>query len=299
MSSLITPEQWKTIKYIELSSSILSSLGLTFIFVTFAKIKKLRERAGFRFIIYLCIGDFIWSITGLLAIFETTDELCQVLGFLYYYSYLVTYLWAGVFALNIYSMVVNQYFLLDRHEKKLILICFGLPIAISIIPLIWEYYGLSQEGCILKTLSNDQYLAIDVYTFFIPFFSTLTLNIFCYFRVYLFMKEMFVSDVVKKWTWNIIAYPIILIFCWGWLVVCYLYYDIKASEIFWLVAISVFCSKLQGFLNFLVYGMNKTVRQFIKEHFCKGFNNEKTSNELMNTSTTDITSTPISNLQMM
>jgi len=62
-----------------------------------------------------------------------------------------------------------------------------------------------------------------------------------------------------------IPYPLIFLMSWGGMVIYYLYYDFTNDEPYILVLISGTAVKLQGFFNCVVYGLNTTVRQAIKE----------------------------------
>lgn len=163
----------------------------------------------------------------------------------------------------------------ESYEKYYHIVAWGLPAICSGLPFItdsYESYDSSSYWCWIKSdeeLTNTIWRGVTLY---IPLWSVILFNIFCYLRIiqainlqidFISTDENYKTQLLRR----LKLYPAILL-------VCYFPTSLYRFEqwIHWqdddsmiLPTIALAMSTLVGFFNAIVYGMNPTVQYCIGE----------------------------------
>ena len=273
------PSTQEMIFYILIASlSILSILGCIFIVTVYLSFKQLRI-FSFKLILYLTIADFGHSLGNINSAFIIpkwiNQPFCTMQALLDTYFTLSSVIWSGVVAYTLYSVVVLHKRNVEDNEKYYHIISWGLPAITCILPFItdsYEYYDSSSLWCWIKSDKEFYNIIWQGVSLYIPLWSVILFNIFCYFRIirainnqidFLSTDENYKNQLMRR----LKLYPAILVICYS-LTSFYRFIqfiDIIDSQDTVLPTVALAISTLVGFLNAVVYGLNPTVKVAIRE----------------------------------
>jgi len=155
-----------------------------------------------------------------------------------------------VFAYSVYCLAHDRIHLVFDHEKRYMLICYGLPLIFV--------------GAAIPFDDNDNYIfhsfAYDLPVNFIPYLIVLAFNCVCYFKAYQTFKIK-LPGAIKQIAMEMLTYPMIFLVTWAGLLSCFAYFDsTKEWPNATFLGFTRFMIRFEGFLNALVYGMTPSVR---------------------------------------
>ena len=108
-------------------------------------------------------------------------------------------------------------------------------------------------------------------------------NFYWYIRCIRFLRRVYKQEVNKSLLFRLFSYPMVLVFCWSWATINRIY------NVFWddsttLNILQIVFVSFEGLFNAVIYGLNKNVRNCLKEKFFK----KKVEEALVNTEVDDI-----------
>ena len=257
--------------------SAIGIVGALFVIVVYFSMSHLRSLFAFRLIMYLSSSDLLFSAAMLLGPQAGGQPLCKVQAVVITLFGLATVLWTVTIALTMYVVVLSRDRNVEIHEAKAVLVCYGLPLLVSVLPFLTGAYGESVEWCWLKT---DHYASLwQICLFYGPLWIAFAINTFCYWEIRRYLGKVMDElvgiteeereekrKVVSRLKW----YPWVLLFCWLIGTVDCIYGFIEADKpIFVLTLLHYALGSLQGAGNALVYGCNSTVLKELRGLCCQ------------------------------
>jgi hypothetical protein len=257
--------------------SAVSIVGALFVMVVYFCMSKLRSLFAFRLIMYLSSCDLLFSAAMLLGPQEDSNVLCKVQAVMITLFGLATVLWTVGIALIMYLVVLSRSRNVEMHEGKMVLVCYGLPCLVAVLPFITNSYGENLEWCWIEA---DHYGPVwQVAVFYGPLWVAFVVNTYCYWEIRHFLHQVLdelvgVTDeerqekrkVVSRLKW----YPWVLLFCWLIGTVDCIYTYARPDEpLFALALLHYALGSLQGAGNAFVYGCNSTVWGELKKLCCQ------------------------------
>ena len=261
---MVSPLEEAELRYMLLSANLVSALSCIFIILAY-KLLKLKM-FSFRLVVYISTSDLIHSIALMLP--QKPNMLCIIQAMLVEYSSLSEILWTSIMAYSIYQAVINQDPNVEGKEKKFLLIGYGIPILFAFLPLSTYSYGYGLGWCWITHKKYDYLWTI--FSFYIFLVVVLMFNTISYVivhrKVTADMKASTLPEADLKINYDLLLrlkfYPLILLVCYTPVAVRRTYELLfPSSESFWLVWISGFSISITGFLNLVVYGLSKDVKQ--------------------------------------
>lgn len=242
-----------------------SAVGSLFIILSIAI--RFRRDLNSRVVAYLSVADFNLAIISFCFnlnyfIQGETSISCYSQAVLTWWMLECSILWLAVIALNSYKVAFHSEPLSHRQEVGAHLICCGLPLITSILPLIpgiGERYG-SRDGywCSFSASSRPaQVINLAMY-----FTIAFVIIVFCYVRtsreVHLRVgrgRSNSVSrrhvQVIKRMSYFVLLYLLV----WSPLLICYIYEAVSDRFVpFWAEEASMILVYLHGLFNFTLYG---------------------------------------------
>ena len=247
--------------------SSLSIVGALFVMVVYFSLSKLRSLFAFRLIMYLSSCDLLFSAAMLLGPLTGSSSLCKVQAVVITLFGLASVLWTVGIALTMYVVVMSRSRGVEMHEAKMVLVCYGLPVLVAVLPFLTHSYGENLEWCWIE--ADREGLVWQAVVFYGPLWVAFVVNTYCYWAIRHFLGKVLdelvgVTDeereekrkVVRRLQW----YPWVLLFCWlVGTVDCIYTYAKPEKPLFELALLHYALGSLQGAGNALVYGCNSTV----------------------------------------
>jgi hypothetical protein len=201
------------------------------------------------------------------------ETLCQMQSFIMIWFETSTCTWAALIGLSVYQSVI--YFEENRNKTnwskriKFLLAGYILPMIISLIGLLLNYNGVSGRWCWVydNNIGDEIYASILYWIQWLLILTNFILN----YRVVVFLdKEMHSREereLVKKYMWKLIRYPIIQAICLfpgsiNRFLRIFLGIDYEVLSILHLIFVI-----LQGFFYAIAYGYNPQVGNALYETF--------------------------------
>ena len=273
----LSGEEELMVYYARLVCSIMSILGALYIILGYFAMEQGRRPFAFRLIMYLSISDLLFSTAMLLGPLKDTSTLCQVQAVVITLFGLATVLWTVSIALTMYLVVLSRSSNVEAHECKMMLVCFGLPVLVAVLPFLTESYGTNLEWCWLG-INDAEGPVWQVVVFYGPLWAAFAINSYFYWAIRQYLG-LVLDDLVgiteeereekRKIVSRLQWYPLVLFFCWLVGTVDCIYSYTQAEPIFVLSLLHYSLGSLQGAGNALVYGCNATVIGEIKRLCCK------------------------------
>lgn len=258
--------------------SISACLFVVFLYIW---LKDLRHFT-FKLVIYLIIADIL---KGCALLLPSEDEvLCVVQGILTVYFQLSSILWVAVISYVMHSVIVNRDLAIDRKERRFLLICNFVPLVASVVPLSFEKYGYSEGWCSIEETGSDYVFETILRTvvFYGPLCGVFAYSIYTYHKVNKEVRKYSVRtssegsfNSAQSTLYKLYMYPVVLVVSYSVVMIYRAYNFITMGEsVYVLALLSIALISLNGFLNALVYGLNKHVRQALRDKCRRNVSNE-------------------------
>lgn len=218
---------WNWIRILELSLGIVSILGCFFVLFVYFYYKKLRS-FQFELIANLTFSSLVASFSYLLFYIPldvidlskyNKDCMCQAQAFIMVWSETSEYTWAALIGYSVYQSVIN----FEENKKKTnwtkrikYLFCgYVIPFAISLTGLFLDTYGAAGQWCWVE--SNTQrgiiFASVIYWMQWVLILVNFILNWIVVRFLDLEMKSQEEKELVKKYMWKLLRYPIIQAIC--------------------------------------------------------------------------------------
>lgn len=267
------------IHWTQITASTISLCGSLFIMSTYFRFPNLRSFA-FKLILWMSVADAIHCISNLLPTDDYySDALCKIQAITMTFSELASVLWVGSIAYTIQFV-----FLRDKDSPPFgecyHAVIWGLSLCACTIPIITDNYGLTGMWCwITRSDAKGQVLRwllyyvpawfvfiyiTWIYTRTWKMLDTRESSLLDYQRMRRMHSEMkdtpsshqLVTKSRVKW------YPVVLAVTILFSTSDRFYQAIfEGKRNFTLEFLHTLTNNLQGFINFLIYGMTESVRR--------------------------------------
>ena len=180
-------------------------------------------------------------------------------------------------AYTLFAVIVQHKRNIEENEKYYHIISWGLPAIICALPFTTDSYEKYDSSSLWCWIKGDNGLTDTIWrgvTLYIPLWSVILYNIFCYIRIihainhqidFLASDEAYETQLMRR----LKLYPAIMVICYI-LTSFYRFFqsiDWLYEEETILPTVALCMSTLVGFFNAIVYGLNPTVRYSIQEWF--------------------------------
>lgn len=254
--------------YTILTSNCLSILGSIFVCTVYLAFKEIRV-FSYKLVVMMCIADSILSLALLLPGYHGFIH-CQIAAFLNSYGSLSSILWNAIIAYSLYVTVFFQNIDIASKEIHFLVIGFGAPLLVSIVPFFLDMYGEAQGWCWIKDDASDGYefplgTILRLVTFYIPLWIIIPINLFIYARVIKHIQEEIEytdeqGELRRTLISKLSSYPVMLFICYFPASVKRIYDSIDSDSNAQLTLIAGILVSIQGLLNAIIYGLTSTVR---------------------------------------
>lgn len=284
----LTDEESLTLEKLNIVTSVFSICGSLFIMSFFFVLKDLRTFA-FKLVCMVAVSDVFFSIGNFMgdAGGDSTTHLgaspafCMTQALFIGYFQLTSLFWAIsiAFTLHMAFLRENPDFApssIHEHDKKYHLVCWGIPLILTILPLFTGSYGDTGGWCWIMSRN-----AMDNVWRFLQFYLWLFLgigyNCFVFLSIFQKIKQMQAmsgeADGLGR-SRNTMAgrlrlYPLVLLICHLPGTISILY-ELGGTQSFILNVLTVIFGSLWGLANALVYGLTPEVAQQVKAKICSG-----------------------------
>jgi len=284
MGEPLSAEETEILAIIAHISSLLSILGSLFIISSYIIFYKLRKAHG-TLIFWLSICDFFASLAYFAIPVAEGYYYCYTQGLLIQFFQIASFIWTTSIAFALYLVFVrNKSFNVGiDHISKYFHIAAWSFAAINVgIGAAGDVYGnanYDEEGtkpswCWIKFDKNlDKFLL-----YFLPFLIVWFFNVVIYIVVSRAIHKVVKSPELRGRAFKRMRlYLLVYMLCIGVGAVNRAQNFVSPhNPIFWLNIFDAAISPLQGFLNSLVYGMNKQIRSAWLEALCCRFKEKET-----------------------
>ena len=154
------------LKYLLISFNLLSFLSTST--VIFSYIFKISTRNfAFKLVVYLQIADLMLSISNILIVFdEKSSEYCIFNSYIITASCNASVIWTLIIAFAVYQNVIQNNQSIFKYEIFFLIIGYFFPFIYTLIPIIYDGYGISGFWCSFKFDKNNMVKTILTFMFF-------------------------------------------------------------------------------------------------------------------------------------
>eukprot|EP00753_Platysulcus_tardus_P005965 PLAT13825.1.p1 GENE.PLAT13825.1~~PLAT13825.1.p1 ORF type:complete len:319 (+),score=61.94 PLAT13825.1:46-957(+) len=264
-NSGISASQMSTLRAITLVTASLSICGSLFIIFTFFKFPSL-QTVPFRLIMLLSVADFGSSITYIIGASSDAPAVCTISGFMSQFFDLATFLWVGCIAVNLYFVFLRGGLATKRNLAAFHAVAWGLPLVLAIITVAIGAIGPAGLWCWITA----DFQALRWLFFYVPLWVIMAAIAVVYTRVIGKFGEKSTSKKDSRAvTSRLRLYVLVFLFLRLWSTANRIQNAVAPnSPVFFLLAMHSLFSPLQGFLNALVYGLNKKVLALYRSKLC-------------------------------
>jgi len=298
MGEPLSSKETLALQIIAHSSSMLSILGSIFIILSYLLFRNIRK-AHAPLIFWLSVCDFFSSLAYFAIPVAKGSIYCSVQGGMIQFFQIGSFTWTASIALALYLvMVKNKTFNVGIGHLMKYLHLFAwsfaaIDVGIGVYLNVYGDANYEGEGsppswCWIKSDRNLEKFVL----YFLPFGVVWIFNLIIYVMVSRTINKVVKSQELRGRAFTRMRlYLLVYMFCIGIGAVNRIQNFISPKNpIFWLNVCDAAVSPLQGFLNSVVYGMNKQIRKaWIHGLCCKGKEAEK---EPILTPNTSYDSTP-------
>jgi hypothetical protein len=233
--------------------SMLSLIATFLLMLVFCARRELLKRNFLRIVLYTVICDFFASFSGLIGLQTAMGAKCDFQWFFSNYFMLASRFFCMIIILELYyTVVVGKSF---KNYKKSMIVCIGLPLLATLLPLSTEKVGLrNPEGdwCYLVPRSGKPRATYSFWLLFSNYswvWIMIVLMLFVFICVYLKMRNSsseFLRVTIYGALKKLAMYPVTTILVWMPISYCDTYYAIYREE-------SSYCWNTDS-MNILCYG---------------------------------------------
>jgi len=260
----ISPAQERTTSYFFFTASILSLIGSSITIVAFFRAHRRSKQLFFQLIFFLSLTDFFASVFVIVSqVMSTffpesyTGDHCIVFRGVVQYFLTVSFFWTSVISIHLYRALHQQ-----PEYKWLTMVYHACS---WILPAIFVIIVAARHQIIPVEKGTWCHLTpVYEWTFwFSPMLVSVFLNLVFY---VLIMKSVPAQrkipgqiDLKKQLSLYLLAF----VLCWIFDVIVHVITAFKPNcAIYWLWILQDFFSPLQGFLNFIVYGVESRMLNY-------------------------------------
>jgi hypothetical protein len=165
--------------------SLVSLLGSAFILLSVASLPKLQTFA-FRLIAALALSNVGLDTAFLLGNPERSDAVCLAQGLMRVYFSIVGFFITTAITLTCYNIIIKRDFSMQDSMKKVMALCWGIPLIMALLPLTTGNYGDVGAWCSISTDDIRHLDAGTVWRFlmlYIPMWVSVCVNFWMHFQV--------------------------------------------------------------------------------------------------------------------
>ncbi|OQR95026.1 hypothetical protein ACHHYP_00504 [Achlya hypogyna] len=268
------------------SVSIAACLAMMACFLLFEE----SRRCGRRILFYLNATDLCGAILWLLTLLPSISDpdnpddiplVCFIQGYGLQFCLLSSYLWTSCFAFHLYQILVKTNKTPEMYEWRYILLSWGIPLIIVAMFAIQHLCGFVLIGfgglpwCWIRSWSANEW-ALDGYVlqmlfFYAPLMVALCFNVtvFVFVANKLGRTTVMSSGMEDKIRRRMMAYTAVFLATFAWGALGRTFQVISPGHAISpaFLSLTAFFSPLQGALNCLTYGLNKLLRERIRQAF--------------------------------
>ena len=268
----MTAHQFEASPYTMIIPSSISFFASFLVMLTYVTFPDLRKLRYIELVFYVAINDFIASIGMALGPSNDGSAACWFQGLSTSYNFNSSVCWTTVMSYQVYLIVFYGQLLQDL--TYLHLICWILPLVLTLLPLSTNTYGNVDDDsrwCFVTELSTSPHwseLFWVIVSFYLGIWCALLLNCFYISMILWKMYSMIkVPKAIVETIHKLILYPIIIIVCWTVMSISDIYSASSEASVpktmLWclLNGIGTLLAGLQGFFFALIFfSRNKIAR---------------------------------------
>lgn len=273
--SSFTDEEARVLENINVSVSVFSFIGSTFIVWAFWKLRDVRSFV-FQLVRWVAFSDVGYSIGNFLGDAGGNSEthvgaspgLCTFQAVLISYFGLASMLWSAAIAFTLHKAFLNEDEgfrspSVNEKWKYYHLVCFGWPLVVTLLPFTTDGYGDTGGWCWIKT-DNSIDRAWRYIQLYLPLWFIIVYNMYVYVSVYQKMSALSNSagTNMSREAARVRFYPLVLVICMFWATINTLYKTFNNGDgLLWMNALAIFFASSIGWVNALVYGLTPIIRE--------------------------------------
>lgn len=169
-------------------------------------------------LLYMSVSDFFMNIASTFGFPEDGSFLCWLQGIMQDYFALCSWFWTTMLAYRVYCFV--KYGGCKLNKRQMHIICWGLPLLLTALPMTSTNYGSSEshsQWCVLvrrKPFPKWLIYFWSYMTYFGWLLLCVLLMIIWQISVSYRFKESVMKNVVVRTYDKVYLYPIAMILCW-------------------------------------------------------------------------------------
>lgn len=236
------------------------------VIITYLFFVELRQLRYVELVFYISLNDFIATFGIILAATINTPSACFFQAFVVDFNFMASMMWASYVTYQVWTVVCRNK--IDQNFFWGHVLCWGLPLLTTVLPLITNDYGYTDDlpWCFLINRKNSPPWGLLVWgllSFYAWFWLGVIISIAFVVHIFIKMRQMdIVLDTVRHTMRKLCLYPIITTICWGLLSTSTVFGDSGYGNETTLESVGIHLAILQGVLNPIVFfRFNPTVRK--------------------------------------
>lgn len=264
MSQILGHDQELELYSLNLASSCLSLFGSAAIIINFIFFAN-REQALYKLIFFLSVTDFGGSLAiavSQIALFlHHFDDvgygisMCKVFRACINFFFVSSFFWTSAIALHIW-VSCKQKAQIPMYWFHIV--CWGIPGIATIILIATGMIEFDNHNDWCSNTTKGHWLF-----WYAPLFASFVWNAIAYALIIRHYREAAgvktsgaAQKMKKKIKVRITLYLFVFFICWIWNFINFIINQFHVNSPFWMELLTVTFMPLQGFLNFLVYGVS-------------------------------------------
>ncbi|KAH9089527.1 hypothetical protein AeMF1_011702 [Aphanomyces euteiches] len=265
-------------------SSSVSLCACAIMLVCFVVFEESR-RCGRRILFCLHLTDLVGALAWMLTLapciaqpplHSSTPLLCYIQGYLLQFTTLSSYLWTTCFAFHLYQILLKQNKTPEMYEVRYLCFAWGIPLLILAAFATQQACGFTLIGfgglpwCWIRSWSEGHWSSdgfmLQMVFFYGPLLIAVVFNLVLFVLVAAKLGSsttVMSTDLEDKVRHRMMAYIGIFLITSVWGALGRTFQVIspghELSPVF--LTLSAFFSPLQGFLNCIIYGLNRMLRR--------------------------------------
>eukprot|EP01094_Clydonella_sp_ATCC50884_P014655 TRINITY_DN2512_c0_g2_i1.p1 TRINITY_DN2512_c0_g2~~TRINITY_DN2512_c0_g2_i1.p1 ORF type:complete len:357 (+),score=109.86 TRINITY_DN2512_c0_g2_i1:150-1073(+) len=270
-----TPGQAYSMMAVRMTASLLTAIGSIFIIFSLFYFKKMGKLAS-RLIFWMALSSLVTACMNLINPLNYITVICWIQGMVMQFSQMSTFLWTCTIATNLFVVVVLKF---DKKEVLALEKWYHIMVWTSafvfwLVPLLTLNYGSAGLWCWITDRAWGAWWRF--LCFYFPLYIFIVWIIFAYFAISFKIWYTFRGTAAAKKSKDfkiirrLALYPIAFVIIWIFPIINRAQNWIDPQNpIFILYLLHAIFAPLQGFVNAVIYGLDKALmRQYI--NCCKG-----------------------------
>eukprot|EP00462_Mataza_sp_D1_P018222 CAMPEP_0175143112 /NCGR_PEP_ID=MMETSP0087-20121206/13232_1 /TAXON_ID=136419 /ORGANISM="Unknown Unknown, Strain D1" /LENGTH=293 /DNA_ID=CAMNT_0016427107 /DNA_START=14 /DNA_END=895 /DNA_ORIENTATION=+ len=267
-----TPEQSSTLEWANVALSVVSIMGSGFIVFCYFYLKDLRTFA-FRLVLMVSISDIFYSIGNFFGDagggdthLGASDGFCQFQAIVISFFGLSSIFWAISIAFTLHKAFLQEAesFAPNRiheHSTKYHVICWVVPLVLTLLPLFTDSYGDTGGWCWIKG-NQSKHVAWRFFQLYIWLWLGVGYNIYVFLNIHKKIRVIAgnMQGSGAKMANRLKLYPVVLIVCHLFGTINAIYEAVHGGKmVYELNLLAVIFGTSMGLFNALVYGLTPEV----------------------------------------